>query len=94
MPLEFEWDAAKAASNAEKHGVSFGEAATTFGDPLSVSIPDPGHSEVEDRWIHIGLSHAGRTLVTCFVDRDDRIRIISSRPATKRERQQYEQGHQ
>ena len=49
MPLGFEWDDDKASSNLAKHGVSFPEAATVFADPLSLTIPDPAHSQVEDR---------------------------------------------
>ncbi len=90
MPLNFEWDPEKAAQNAEKHGVTFEEAATSFGDPLSLTIDDPGHSEVEDRFIHLGLSHRNRLIVTVFTERGDRIRIISARVASSKEREQYE----
>ena len=54
--MEFEWDAAKAESNVEKHGVSFAEAMTVFGDPLDVTIPDPDHSEGEFRLLSLGRS--------------------------------------
>ncbi len=57
--LTFEWDANKAESNLAKHGVSFGEAATVFGDPLSITIPDPAHSQTEARFIILGRSHLG-----------------------------------
>ncbi len=60
--MEFEWDAKKAASNLSKHGVSFSEAMTVFGDPLEVAIPDPVHSDAELRFVSIGLSEAGRLL--------------------------------
>ena len=90
MALTFEWDPAKAAANAQKHGVTFEEAATSFGDPMSITIPDPEHSEAEDRSIHLGLSYRNRLLVTVFTERDDRIRVISSRTATRRERDDYE----
>ena len=57
MPLNFQWDMNKARTNLTKHGVSFEEAATVFGDPLSLTIHDPAHSQVEDRWIGLGHSH-------------------------------------
>ncbi len=91
MALHFEWDAGKAAKNVRKHSVSFGEAVTTFGDLASVRIDDPVHSEVEDRFVIVGASARQRLLVTAFTERDDRIRIISSRRATSTERAQYEQ---
>ena len=76
--MEFEWDSEKAAQNLEKHNVSFHEAATVFGDPLSVMFPDPDHSVGEDRYIIIGISHRDRLLIVAYTDRDDRIRIISA----------------
>lgn len=88
----FEWDDAKAASNFQKHGVTFGEAATVFSDPLAVTWPDPDHSIDEDRYLTIGQSAAGRTVIVSHTDRDDRIRIISAREATRREQQGYENG--
>ena len=91
MPLHFEWDKGKATENLRKHGVSFSEAATTFGDPASITIDDPVHSEAEDRFVIVGLSSRRRLLVTVFTDRRDRIRIISSRRATSNEQSQHEQ---
>ena len=91
MAFDFEWDTGKAASNLRKHGISFGEAATTFGDLLSITIHDPFHSEAEDRFVIVGISAHRRLLVTAFTERGDRIRIISSRSATLNERSQYEQ---
>ena len=90
MSLSFEWDGEKARSNERKHGVSFDEAATAFGDPLSVTIPDPDHSEDEDRFILMGSTYLGRVLVVVHTDRGDNIRIISARRATRVERRQYE----
>jgi uncharacterized DUF497 family protein len=90
MALHFEWDAGKAATNVRKHGVSFGEAATTFGDLASIGIDGPVHSEAEDRFVIVGTSARRRLLITAFTERDDRIRIISSRTATSNERAQYE----
>lgn len=92
MPLSFEWDEHKAKSNLAKHGVSFEEAATVFGDPLSLTIPDPAHSHAEDRFIVIGSSALQKLLVVAHTDRGDNIRIISARRATKRERKSYEEN--
>ncbi len=89
---EFEWDDAKASSNHRKHGVTFGEAATVFHDPLAVTYDDPDHSDDEDRFLTIGRSAAGRVLIVSHTDRDGRIRIISAREASKAERQGYEDG--
>jgi uncharacterized DUF497 family protein len=89
--VDFEWDSDKAASNVRKHKVSFDEAATVFGDPLSGTFEDPDHSIEEDRWITIGTSVRGRVLVVSHTNRGDRIRIISARRATPRERKAYEE---
>ena len=90
MSTEFEWDPAKAASNLQKHNVSFAEAATVFFDPLSITVPDPVHSLNEERFVITGLSYQRRPLVVIHLDRGDRIRIISARPATPSERKKYE----
>ena len=87
----FEWDARKAAANAEKHGVTFDEALSAFSDPLSRSIPDPDHSTNEDRFLLLGLSASGRLLAVAHTERADRIRLISARLASKRERRSYEE---
>ena len=92
MPLGFSWDPRKAASNERKHGVSFEEAVTTFGDPLSLTIPDPEHSETEHRFVLLGLSTGNRLIVVGHVERGGDIRIISARLATRRERIEYEEG--
>ena len=92
MSLTFTWDTAKAASNLEKHGVSFAEAATCFGDPLALTIRDPAHSEDETRFVLLGLSFEGRLLVVVHSERQESIRIISARAASRRERRDYEQG--
>ena len=91
MPLSFEWDDCKAKSNLAKHGVSFEEASTVFGDPLSLTIPDPAHSQAEDRWIVLGQSHQQKLLVVVHTERGDNIRIISARRANRRERKSYEE---
>src|SRR5262245_43322897 len=91
MSLGFEWDDKKAKQNLKKHKVSFEEASTVFGDPLSRTIPDPLHSEEEDRYVILGESHRRRLLVVVFTERRDKIRIISAREATRRERKDYEE---
>ena len=91
--MEFEWDAEKAASNVAKHGVTFPEAMTVFGDPLELAIVDPHHSEDEFRFLSMGLSATGRLLVVAYTERQGRTRIISAREATPRERRQYESTH-
>jgi uncharacterized protein len=90
--LRFVWDAAKAAENLAKHGVSFEEASTVFRDPLSQTGRDPDHSLDEERFIVFGLSTSGRLLVVAHVERNDTIRIISARAATASERTIYEEG--
>jgi len=92
MALIFEWDDGKARQNINKHGVSFGEATTVFGDPLSLTIVDPSHSDHEERSIIIGESIRSRPLVVVHTERGDNIRIISARGATSRERRTYEEG--
>ena len=89
--MRLEWDTKKAVLNLEKHGVSFEEASTIFGDPLSRTIPDPLHSEGEERSIIVGLSTRMRVLVVSHIDQGETIRIISARPAGRRERQDYEE---
>lgn len=89
--LKFEWDAAKNRLNLKKHGVSFEEARTVFTDELARLIPDPDHSEGEERFILMGMSVQARLLLVCHCERGaDTIRIISARPAEKFERKQYE----
>lgn len=90
--MRFEWDPAKAAANLLKHGVSFDEASTVFGDLLSVSGRDLEHSEVETRYVTIGLSSEGRILVVCHTDRRNVIRIFSARFAVRKEKKIYEEG--
>lgn len=93
MPLSFEWDESKAKANLAKHGVSFEEASTVFGDPLSLTISDPTHSQVEDRFIVLGQSHQRKFLVVVHTERSDNIRIISARCASRRERKSYEESN-
>ncbi len=91
MALLFEWDDGKAAENLRKHGVSFEEAATTFADPMSLTIDDPPHSENEERFIIMATSLRDRLLVTAFTERGEHIRLINSRRASSPELEQYEQ---
>jgi uncharacterized DUF497 family protein len=89
--MQFEWDERKAAKNRLKHGVSFEEASTAFGDPLSITIEDPLHSEDENRLVLIGKSEWFNTLVVVHLEKKDTIRIISARKASKKERKVYEE---
>jgi uncharacterized protein len=91
MAIEFEWDSAKADADLKEHGVSFDEATTVFRDTLSITIVDPDHSDSEDRFIDIGMSHRGQLLVVSYTERKDKIRIISARRATRAERKSYEE---
>jgi uncharacterized protein len=79
-------------SNMQKHGVSFQEAATVFGDSLSYTFDDPDHSGEEVRFLTIGLATTGKLLIVSHTDREDNIRIISARELTKSERKFYEEG--
>jgi uncharacterized DUF497 family protein len=94
MSLSFEWDPDKSTSNERKHRVSFEEASTVFADPLAFTIYDPDHSNEEDRYLSLGYSNRNRLLVVSFTDREERIRIISARVASRRERQQYEEENE
>lgn len=93
--FKFEWDPAKAASNARKHGVNFDVAVTVFEDRLMRSLPDEEHSDLEQRWITLGEARNGRLLVVVHTyreggDNGTMVRIISARPATPSERRDYE----
>lgn len=87
--MNFEWDPRKAASNERKHRVSFDEAMTVFADWDSITIPDPDHSEDEERFLVIGVSARNQLLVVSHTDRGENTRIISARRADARERQKY-----
>lgn len=89
--MEFEWDRGKARANKRRHGVSFTEASEVFADTLSSTVSDPDHSEEEERFVIFGRSVDGKYLVVSFTERGDRIRIISARTMTRRERLAYEQ---
>ena len=90
--MEFEWDPKKAAANVQKHGVTFQEAATVFGDTLAITFADPDHSADEPRYITFGLSRHNRLLVVSHTNRKDRTRIISARLMIRKERKIYEEG--
>jgi uncharacterized protein len=89
----FEWDARKAAVNRRKHGVSFEEAATVFGDPDALDGPDLYHSERESRFLRLGHAATGRVLIVAYTvrrrDDGESIRIISARRASRKERAAY-----
>ena len=85
----FEWNKSKASENRRKHGVTFEEARSVFFDENARVIPDPEHSEDEDRFVLLGLSVRLRLLVVVHVWRDNVVRIISVRKADRSERQQY-----
>ena len=91
--MEFEWDPRKAEINLRKHGISFTEAATVFGDDLAVTVSDPDHSDDEERYITIGWSSRRRLLMVSHAERGDKIRIISARELTKTERKEYEEAN-
>ena len=90
MALTFQWDEAKSKRNFVKHSVAFEEAKTVFNDRFSLTIADPSHSSDEDRFIDVGLSSKGRVLVVWYTERNEDIRIIGCRKATKTERIIYE----
>ena len=90
--MEFQWDEEKSVSNRKKHGVSFHEAATVFGDPLAITFSDPDHSIGEHRFLTFGLSMMNRLLVVAHTERHGKTRIISARRATRHERTIYENG--
>jgi uncharacterized DUF497 family protein len=95
MLYNFEWDPLKAATNANKHGVTFEQAAGVFKDPMALTLLDQEHTDDEDRWITLGLVNGLHYLVVVHIYRDEQedtvtIRLISAREATKREIAQYQ----
>lgn len=88
--MQFEWDPSKAAENLNKHGVSFDEALSVFGDPLATTIDDPDHSIDEFRFLTMGHSKNQRLLVVAHTERESKSRMISAREPTPQERRQYE----
>jgi len=90
--MEFEWDPKKVAENVKKHGVTFQEAATIFGDPLTITFPDPDHSAGENRFITFGLSLQRRLIVASHTERIGKTRSINARLMDRKERKIYEEG--
>ena len=90
--MDFEWDENKAEANLKKHGVSFHEAATVFGDPLAITFSDPDHSVEEYRFITFGSSQFQRLLVISHAEQKGQTRIISVRLMTKKEKKIYEEA--
>ena len=90
--MRFEWDRDKAELNLKKHGISFREAATVFGDTLAITFDDPDHSVGEYRLITFGLSRFNKPLVVSHTEREGKMRIISARPMKRKERNIYEEG--
>lgn len=90
--MEFEWDDSKARSNLQRHGVRFEEAKTIFNDPLAITFQDHEHSHQEERYLTIGSSAHGKVLLVAHTDRGGRIRLISGRRVTPKERRSYEEG--
>ena len=88
--LIFEWDPEKARENEQKHGVTFLEASEVFDDDHSSTVRDPDHSADEERYLIFGMNKQGKHLVVSYTDRRDRIRLISARQMTARERRAYE----
>ena len=91
MALTFEWHESKAWENIKKHGVSFEEAKSVFNDPFTLTIYDPDHSITENRYIDIGFSSKSRLIIVSYTERGENIRIISGRPASRKERNNYEE---
>jgi uncharacterized DUF497 family protein len=89
--LAFEWDGKKETANRWKHNVGFADASTVFGDPLSITIPDPDHAAGEERFLIIGMSSVRKLLVAVHTMKGERIRIISARLATQHERPNYQE---
>ena len=88
--MEFKWDPERAEGNLKTHGVRFTEAATVFGAPLALTIPDPDHSEVEARFLSLGQSTTSRVLVVAYAERQGNIRIIHAREANPKKRRTNE----
>ncbi|MDT3741045.1 MAG: BrnT family toxin [Candidatus Kapabacteria bacterium] len=91
--LKFDWDDVKAKINLEKHNVSFEEAMTVWNDEFAAFLHDPAHSDSEDRFLMIGFSSKNNLLFVSFTESDDKIRLISSRKATKNERKRHEESY-
>jgi uncharacterized DUF497 family protein len=90
--MKIEWEPEKAKSNLKKHGISFEEAATALSDPMAATGADPDHSITEERYVTFGVSEKGRLVVVSHTEKDETIRIISARKASKGEKELYEEG--
>ncbi len=91
MALRFEWDENKSKLNLKKHGIDFEEGKTVFNDLFAITIDDPDHSDLEERYIDIGISSKGRILVVWYTERNENIRLIGCRKANRVEREQYDE---
>jgi uncharacterized protein len=91
--VSYEWDPAKASANLAKHGIYFADAVAALEDERALTIRDAFSTE-EERWITLGMDTLGRILVVVYQWRGSNARIISARRATRRERKQYEEGHE
>jgi len=91
--VSYEWDPAKARANFAKHGVRFADAVTVLEDDLALTMRDPSSDE-EERWITLGRNDLARVIVVVYTWRQDNVRLISARPATAREKSQYEEHHE
>ena len=90
--MNYDWNAPKAAANVAKHGVTFEEAGSVFGDPLAYTFSDPDHSQGQERFLTFGLSINQRILTVSHIEHAQGIRIISAREATAHERKTYQEG--
>ena len=90
--MPYDWDPGKAITNLQKHGVSFEEAITVFGDPLATTVLDCEHSVGEERWLTMGLSTRQRIVIVWHTNQGESVRLIGARPATPQERRVYEYG--
>jgi uncharacterized protein len=92
--VNFEWDPRKDAAKERKHGITFDEASSVFGDPFALTADDPDHSLDERRFLTVGYSTQHRLIIVAHTDRTDCIRIINAREVTPAERERYEEGEQ
>jgi len=90
--MAVEWDPVKARGNLRKYGISFADAVTALEDASAISVRD--EREDEERWITVGMDSLARILVVVYTWRDEQIRLISARPATRGESRQYEEGNE
>ncbi len=90
--MEYDWDQGKANINLQKHGISFQEAASVFGDPLALTFNDPDHSIHEQRLLTFGVTKNGQLVIVSHTETHDSVRIISARPMDRQERKIYEEG--